>query len=438
MEQLRQWIQDHIEPHLPGSEAYIQVTLQIAIIAVVAFIAHWLAKRFITLFVHRLVARTKTQWDDVLKRWNVLYRIAHLVPAVLIYKLAGDMFAEDTFGRSFLQSASLVYLIAAGMFVLDSFLNAVHELYQGQAAAREIPLRGFIQVIKVILYFLAFMCVVAILLGKDLFVLLGGLGAMTAVLMFIFKDAILGFIAGIQLTTNRMVAQGDWIEMPKYGADGAVTEILLTTVKVQNWDKTITSIPTYALISESFRNWRGMLESGGRRIMRSVYIDLQSIQFCNEEMLRRFEKIQVLEDYLSRKKKELEEYNQQHGIDPSSPVNGRKLTNVGTFRAYITAYLRNHPMINQEMTFLVRQLEPTPNGLPIQVYVFCKDKTWANFESIQSDIFDHIFAVAPEFGLRVFQNPSGVDIRQGFELLARRTETAEKKQGSGEPPTALT
>jgi miniconductance mechanosensitive channel len=238
---------------------------------------------------------------------------------------------------------------------------------------------------------------------------LSGLGALTAVLLLVFKDTILGFVAGIQLSANKMVAVGDWIEMPKYGADGDVIDVALTTVKVQNFDKTITTIPAYALISDSFKNWRGMFQSGGRRIKRAVHIDMQTVMFCNEEMLARFAKIQYISEYIQRKKEELEKHNAKHQVDNSNLVNGRRMTNVGTFRAYVTEYLKNHPKIHRELTFLVRQLAPGESGLPIEIYVFTNDTEWAHYEAIQADIFDHILAVLPEFDLRVFQNPSGMD-----------------------------
>jgi miniconductance mechanosensitive channel len=227
--------------------------------------------------------------------------------------------------------------------------------------------------------------------------------------MLVFKDAILGLTAGIQLTTNRMLAIGDWLEMPKYGADGDVLEITLTTVKVQNWDKTITTIPTYALISDAFKNWRGMTESDGRRIKRSLYLDISTIRFCDEEMLERFSKIQFIKEYIDQTKQELRKYNKERRVDNSSLANGRRMTNIGTFRAYIEAYLRNHPQINQGLTLLVRQLEPTPHGLPIQIYIFSKEKRWVPYEDIQSDLFDHFLAVLPEFDLQAFQEPSGKD-----------------------------
>jgi miniconductance mechanosensitive channel len=228
--------------------------------------------------------------------------------------------------------------------------------------------------------------------------------------MLIFKDPILGFVAGIQLISNRMLKHGDWIEMPKYGADGDVIDITLTTVKVRNWDKTITTIPTYALINDSFKNWRGMQESNGRRIKRAIYIDMNTIKFCSAQMLQRFAGIRYIADYMQRKNKELEQYNAERGIESQDATNARRLTNIGTFRAYICTYLQNHPMINTDMTFIVRQLAPTEYGLPLEIYVFCKDKAWANYEAIQSDIFDHLLAIAGEFDLKVYQYPSGTDI----------------------------
>jgi len=311
----------------------------------------------------------------------------------------------------FIRNATQIYMIIILMLALDSVLNAIEDIYRNFSASKEIPIKGFIQISKIALYFLSTILIIAILLNKTPLYLLSGIGALTAVLMLIFRDAILGFVAGIQLAANRMVANGDWIEMPKYGADGDVLEVTLTTVKVQNWDKTVTTIPTYALISESFKNWRGMQESGGRRIKRAVNVDMNSIRFCDEEMLERYAKIQYISEYIEKTKQELKAFNEAAKVDNASLVNGRRMTNIGTFRAYVRAYLLNHPMINHQMTFLVRQLQPTEYGLPIEIYVFSKDQVWANYEAIQADIFDHILAVLPEFDLRVYQNPSGADFR---------------------------
>jgi len=310
-----------------------------------------------------------------------------------------------------LQLAAKIYMVIVGLLVFDSFLNSVIDIYRTFEFSHKRPIRGFVQGAKIILFILAGIVILGMIMGKSPVILLGGLGAMMAVIMLIFKDSILGFVAGIQLSANKMIHIGDWIEMPKYGADGDVIDVALTTVKVQNWDKTIVTIPTYALISDSMKNWRGMSESGGRRIKRAIYIDMSSVKFCTEQMLVKFKKIKYISEYVERKVEEIKGHNLAAGVDESELINGRHLTNIGTFRAYVAAYLRNHPKIHQEMTFLVRHLEPTPNGLPIQIYVFSNDQAWANYEAIQADIFDHILAVIPKFELRIFQNPTGADLQ---------------------------
>lgn len=382
------------------------------LIIILSLIAYLLAKHFILKGLTAIISRTTTQWDDVLLRKKVFNRLAHLAPAIVMYIFISIPLVDYDWMISLINEVILIYMIVMGILALDAFLNGSLAIYESYEISNKIPIKGFIQVFKIIIYFSSGVFIIAILLDKTPVYLFSSLGALTAVLMFIFKDAILGFVAGIQLTANQMVANGDWIEMPKYGADGDIIEIALTTVKVQNWDKTITTIPTYALITESFKNWRGMSESGGRRIKRSISLDMNTIQFCTEEMLERFSKIQHISSYIEKQKIELQTYNQVEQVDDSSLVNGRRMTNVGTFRAYVEAYLRNHPKINHEMTFLVRQLAPTEHGLPIEIYVFSKDKAWANYESIQADIFDHILAVIPEFDLQVFQDPSGRDFNK--------------------------
>ncbi len=382
------------------------------LIIILSLIAYLLAKHFILKGLTAIISRTTTQWDDVLLRKKVFNRLAHLAPAIVMYIFISIPLVDYDWMISLINEVILIYMIVMGILALDAFLNGSLAIYESYEISNKIPIKGFIQVFKIIIYFSSGVFIIAILLDKTPVYLFSSLGALTAVLMFIFKDAILGFVAGIQLTANQMVANGDWIEMPKYGADGDIIEIALTTVKVQNWDKTITTIPTYALITESFKNWRGMSESGGRRIKRSISLDMNTIQFCTEEMLDRFSKIQYISSYIEKQKIELQTYNQVEQVDDSSLVNGRRMTNVGTFRAYVEAYLRNHPKINHEMTFLVRQLAPSEHGLPIEIYVFSKDKAWANYESIQADIFDHILAVIPEFDLQVFQDPSGRDFNK--------------------------
>ena len=371
--------------------------LLFALLLIFSFIAYLLAKHFILKGLTAIINRTATQWDDIFLRKKVFNRLAYLAPAIVTYAFIAIPLEGYDMGISLISGMVLIYMIAISILAIDSFLNASLAIYNTHDISNRIPIKGLVQVVKIVIYFICGIFIISILLNKTPVYLFSSLGALTAVLMFIFKDAILGFVAGIQLSANQMVANGDWISMPKYGADGDIVEIALTTVKVQNWDKTITTIPTYALISESFKNWRGMSDSGGRRIKRSISIDMNTIQFCTEETLDRFSKIQYISDYIERMKIEMEEYNKAKQVDTSSLVNGRRMTNIGTFRAYVEAYLTNHSKINHEMTFLVRQLAPTDNGLPIEIYVFSKDQEWAKYESIQANIFDHILAVIPEF-----------------------------------------
>ena len=383
----------------------------IGVILLLSLLADFIARRLVLRSLARIIRNSRWRWDDILLRRNVLKRISHYAPAIVIYLLAPAALAGYDSASRFVSQVVLIYMIVLGLLVIDAALNVVVDVYRTLERARDIPMRSFIQVIKLVVFFIGVIFIVSIVLDKTPLYLLSGLGALTAVLMLVFKDAILGFVAGIQLTANRMVARGDWIEMAKYGADGDVLEVTLTTVKVQNWDKTITTIPTYALISDSFRNWRGMAESDGRRIKRAINIDMNTIRLCDEDLLARFGKIHLLQDYLKAKREEISAYNAGQTFGDDSPVNGRSLTNVGTYRAYIIAYLRQHPMINLDMTFLVRQLAPTPEGLPLEVYVFSRDKAWASYEAIQADIFDHLLAVVPEFDLRVYQQPAGSDFR---------------------------
>jgi miniconductance mechanosensitive channel len=310
----------------------------------------------------------------------------------------------------FIARIARIYFIFIIVFVANSVLNSAMEIYKTTEYSHHRPIKGYVQLVKIIVYFMAGIMIIAALLGKDPTVLLAGLGALAAVLILVFKDTILGFVASIQLSANKMVHIGDWISMKSHNADGTVIDITLNTVKVQNWDKTIATIPTYALVAESFNNWKGMEESDGRRIKRAVSLDMSSIKFCDSAMLNRFEKFDLIRDYVIQKEKELKDHNKQNNISDEDYISGRHQTNVGIFRRYLEVYLRQHPMINLEMTFLVRQLQPTGKGLPIEIYVFSKDQAWANYEAIQSDIFDHIFAVIPEFELKVFQEPTGSDI----------------------------
>lgn len=407
--------------------------LAIVWIAFLSIAANFIIKRFAIRTVKYLISKTRTTWDDAIVKHKVLEHLSHLAPALVVYHFAHLPFAKlpDDLQSQYtqiVQDAVRVVIVFISLFVINTFLNAALEVISKYEVSRKAPVKGFSQVIKIIAAFIGGILIFSILLDQNPAFFLSGLGAMTAVILLIFKDTILGFVAGIQLSANKMVAVGDWIEMPKYGADGDVIDVALTTVKVQNWDKTITTIPAYSLISDSFKNWRGMQESGGRRIKSAIYIDMQTIKFCTENMLERYAKIRYISEYIQKKKDELARYNDEQKVDNSSLANGRRMTNVGTFRAYITAYLQNHPKIHQDMTFLVRQLQPTEHGLPIEIYVFANDIAWDKYEGIQADIFDHILAVVAEFDLRVFQDPSGAD----FRSLITKTPTESNPSNTSE------
>ena len=361
--------------------------------------------------LERLSRITNLQWDNVLVEKHVFQRLLNFIPLILIYVLTSPILAGTELLQLSQTLINVLFLIAA-MLTVDALLSALLAIFGSSAISKEISITPFVQVLKLGLYFVSGILLLSLLLQKTPLYFLSGLGALTAVLLFVFKDILMGFVAGIQLIANKMVAPKDWIEMPKYGADGDVIEITLTTVKVQNFDNTITTIPTYALINESFKNWRNMNLSGGRRIKRYVNIDLSSIKFCDSEMLERFTKIQLISKDIQDRQAEIKDYNEKNNVDESTFVNGRRLTNIGVFRSYVEAYLMQHPKINNKMTFLIRQLSPRENGLPIEIYVFCKETNWNIYEAVQADIFDHILAVVPEFKLRVFQEPSGSDFQK--------------------------
>ena len=395
-------------------EQYIGTTvISIKIIALVilCWLVNLVAKKTVLRLVRALIRKTKNDWDDVFVDKEVFKNVSHFAPAFVIYFLA-PIWLEATYEvMDVIKRIANAYMIIVGCWVFDAVLNTVLIIYQRFDVSRKKPIKGYLQAFKILVYFLSVLFVISILMNKSPWGFLSIFGGLTAVILLIFKDVILGLVAGIQLTSNNMVARGDWIEMPKYGADGDVIDMTLTTVMVKNWDKTITTIPAYALISDSFKNWRGMEESGGRRIKRSFNIDMNSIIFVDEELLKKFEKFEFLKDYLKEKTKEIKDFNKTKNIDTNELINGRRLTNIGTFRAYIISYLRNHPKIHSDMTFLVRHLAPTEHGLPIEIYVFSNDQIWAHYEAIQADIFDHVLAVIPEFDLRIFQNPTGADFQ---------------------------
>ena len=372
----------------------------------VALIGYFLTRLIVTKFVIRIFKKTSTQIDDIFIQKGLLNRLSYLVPIAIIYNFfEASNFDSALFSRVIFSLFTIVIISS-----LNSLLSAINAIYSKSKLANRINIKSYLQIVRLILNLFSILLIIAILSGKSPIYLLSGVGALTAVLMLVFKDTILSFVSSIQITSNDLFKVGDWIEAPQFGADGDVIDIALHTIKVQNWDKTITTIPTSKLIDSSFKNWRGMTESGGRRIKRSINIDINSIKFCNELMLKKYEKFSLLHDYIDKKISEVHNYNNENKItNDQNIINGRALTNIGTFRAYIHAYLRNNSNIHKDMTFLVRQLSPSSNGVPIEIYVFLNDTNWINYESIQSDIFDHLLAATNEFDLRVFQNPTGSD-----------------------------
>lgn len=398
--------------------------IMILFISILCIIANFITQKIVLRVITHIITNNKFEWDNILLERKVFRRLSHIVPAIIIYYFSTTFPAY----QHLIEKGAITYIIIVGLMVINSFLKAVNDIYLTFEISKTKPIKGYIQVVQIIVFILGGLVVIANLLGESPFILLSGIGALSAVLLIVFRDSLLGLVAGIQLAANDMVQVGDWIEMPKYDADGDIIDISLNTVKVQNFDKTITTIPSYALISDSFKNWRGMQASGGRRIKRSLFIDTNSITFCTEEMIEKFKTIQFLSDYITTKEHEIAEYNAKNKINRNNPVNGRALTNIGVFRAYINQYLQHHPGISPEMTLLVRQLAPTEMGLPLEIYAFTNDIRWDVYETIQSDIFDHLFAVAAEFGLHLFQNPSGNDFKKmmgdiGGNVRSRSKET---------------
>ncbi len=400
-----------------------ETAIWIAGVFFLSWLADLVAKGVFLGAIQRVTARTTFIWDDALTERKVFHRLAHVAPAAVVY-FGAEMVPGVP--DPFIQVAERVALSLMVLVVAVSasaFLTAVNDLYSGRPDAKSRPIKGYLQIVAIVLYLAAGILIVSILLDRSPAVFLGGLAGLTAVVLLVFRDTILSLVASIQLTSNDMIAVGDWIEMSKFGADGDVVDIALHTIKVQNWDKTITTIPTHKLIEDSFKNWRGMSRAGGRRIKRAIHLDLQSIRFLTEEEIRTFGRYELLGEYIKRKTEELEAYNASRAAadekgEEDLIANARRLTNVGTFRAYVVNYLRSHPMVHRGMTLLVRQLQSAPTGLPLEIYVFSNDTDWIRYEGFQSDLFDHLLAMVPEFGLRVFQNPSGRDITESVRLMA--------------------
>ncbi|HEI9903463.1 TPA: mechanosensitive ion channel [Serratia marcescens] len=389
----------------------MSLLMVLGLIVLISVAIHLVLHRVVLAALQRRGQQSQRVWQQAITQYKLFQRVALLLQGVIISIQATLWLQSGSQTQAVIVTAAQVWILAFTLLSLFSLLDTLLALLRQSPISNQLPLRGIFQGLKLVAAVLIGIMIVSLLMGKSPLLLLSGLGAMTAVLMLVFKDPILGLVAGIQLSANDMLKIGDWLEMPKYGADGAVTDIGLTTVKVRNWDNTVTTIPTYALISDSFKNWRSMSESGGRRIKRSLNIDTGSVHFLSQEEQRRLQRNPLLHSYLNDKTQELSRHNQEIAIDLASPLNGRRLTNLGTLRAYLEAYLRAHPRIHQNMTLMVRQLAPTPEGLPLEIYAFTNTTVWAEYESIQADIFDHILAVIDEFGLRVHQTPTGNDLR---------------------------
>lgn len=394
------------------------VMVTILAIIVVAAIVHWITKWIVIKIIHRLVEKSKTDWDDYLLKHKVFQALSHLASAMVFYYSCN--FSEIQEVTSILTTFTNIYFVIIFVKVVSGTLKAANDIYLTTPYAASRSIKGYIQLIMILVYFVAAIFIIAFIFKKSPLGLMTGLTAFAAVLLLVFKDPILGLVASIQLSANNMLKPGDWIEVPKHNANGTVVDISLTTVKVQNGDKTISTIPTYSLVTDSFLNWSGMEESDGRRIKRFINIDMKSVRFCDNQMIEKFQNFRLIRSYVTEKQNEIIEHNTKLGVVDDHIPNGRRQTNLGIFRKYLEIYLKNNPYINNDMTFLVRYLQPTESGLPIEIYVFSKEKQLSDYESIQADIFDHILAIIPEFELRVFQAPSGSDINDLSEKLTAR------------------
>lgn len=384
---------------------WLQMVIGLAVITFAAMLANYIIKKVI-LRAAKPFLDTRSLTAD-----KAAARLANVVPALIVtYGIALVPSIPDYIVTSVENIASACIVISIA-FAISGAINYINELYLRTPQARNRPIKGYLQVLKIIVFIGATILTIATLVEQSPLLLLSGLGAMAAVLLLVFKDTILSLVASVQLTSNDMLRVGDWIEMPECNADGDVIDIALHTVKVQNWDKTITTIPTYVLISKSFRNWRGMKDTGGRRIKRSMPIDQNSVRFLTPDEVENLRRFRLLDDYLAKKDEELSKWNASIGDPAREPVNTRRITNMGTFREYVIAYLKAHEQITDEFTMLVRQLDPTPLGLPLEIYCFTNTTNWLEYEAIQADIFDHLLAILPEFDLALYQEPSGLDVR---------------------------
>ncbi len=412
--EISDWIKSFLTSSLlsPEKAAYMHFAIMFVSLIVVCFLIWFFSRIIIIRFVKRIVRRSAATWDDMLYKFKVFRSLSFIVMAFVIGAVVPVMFRDFPNWREMAVAASKVYIVLSFMFAINALLNAILGILEGVDSLKDKPLRSYKQVAKILFYLVGFVLILAILVNQSPVYILTGFGAVTAVFLLIFRDPILGFVASIQMSAIDLVRVGDWITVDKYGADGEVIEINLTTIKVQNWDMTITIVPSYAIVSESFKNWRGMQESPGRRIKRFINIKISSIKFCDEELFKRLLSVERIQDYLKHRDSEIAQYNKENNVNKAVLINGRHMTNIGIFRVYAEKYLEQNPNINNDMTFVVRQLQATEHGLPLEIYAFSKLKDFENFEKVAADIFDHLLASVPYFDLEIFQSPSGSDMQK--------------------------
>lgn len=408
-EQLSSSLRSHflelLELVLPGISVDTALYNIVAISATLIFAAvvYLFARTVIRPQIASWVERSSAEWDNGLLKHGFFRRLLHLLPALCITLIIPTLIDDNSILRGFMVKSAMLYMLYSALLAIFALLSTLEDVYNASAITRRAPITGFIQVTKLVFAIIVVLLSISLVIDKSPLLIVSGLTAIAAVLLLIFRDTILGFVAGIQIAANRMFNTGDWIQMPKYEVDGVIIEIGLTNVKVQNWDMTISTLPTYSLTNEAVRNWRGMEDSGGRRIKRAIYINIHSVKLCTSEMLEKFSKIRYIEKYIQDKTSELRSFHKDNSIDESDLLNNRKLTNIGTFRAYLNAYISKHPKVNQSMTHMVRQLPPTELGLPLEIYCFSTEQQWVEYEKVQADIFDHIMAMLNQFELSAYQ-----------------------------------
>lgn len=383
----------------------------LAIILVLAWVSNFLTKRIIVSSIKRYAKKSKNEYDDIFVEKGVFTRLSHIAPALVVYYLIHRVFINSPMAVGIIHSAIKVYATVIGILVADSFMSALHDVYNTFAISKNRPIKGYIQIAKILIYFVGVIFIISFVFNKSPFALMAGLGAMAAVLMLVFKDTILGFVASIQLSANDMLKIGDWITMSNRGVDGVVTEINLNTVKIKNFDQTITTLPTYTMVSEPFTNWKGMEEGEGRRVKRAFYIDVRTIQFCNDAMLMKLKKIKSISSLVENQLELWKDFSE------NGNNSFERLTNLGVFRKYADVYLQSHPSVNDSMSFALRERDPDPYGLPMELYYFSKNKDFKGYANIQSEILEHVIAMLPEFGLAVFQSPSGYDYQTSVQKV---------------------